>query len=143
MIGHEIQGHRRQDSRGDQALVQGPHDVGSAAQAHEIRPDDRSNQANRTDHHRIHQELAHLQTGNAVNQRQNHGGPNRYDIGFKQVSRHACTVADIIADIVGNHSRVAGIIFRNACFDLPHQVSANIGPLGENAAAKTGKDGNQ
>ncbi len=40
-------------------------------------------------------------------------------------------------------ARVARIVFGNARFDLAHHVAADIGALGEDAAAQTGEDGDQ
>ena len=65
------------------------------------------------------------------------------DIGFEQVGGHAGAVADIVADIVGDHRRVAGIVLGNSGLDLADQVGADVGGLGEDAAAETGEDRNQ
>ena len=51
--------------------------------------------------------------------------------------------AHVVTDVVGNHSGVAGVIFRNAGFDFTDQISADVSAFGENAAAQTGEDGNQ
>src|SRR6185437_17027414 len=51
--------------------------------------------------------------------------------------------ADVVSHVVGNDSGIARIIFRNTGFNLAHQVGADIGTLGEYAAPKTGKYGNQ
>ena len=64
-------------------------------------------------------------------------------IGLEQVGRHAGAVADIVADVVGDDGRVARIILGNAGFDLADQVGADVGALGEDAAAETGEDGDQ
>jgi hypothetical protein len=74
---------------------------------------------------------------------ENHGGDNGHRIGFEQVGSHAGAVADIVADVVGDRSRVARIVFRNAGFNLADEVAANVGTLGEDTAAETGEDGNQ
>ena len=74
---------------------------------------------------------------------QHHGGDDGHHIGFEQVGGHAGAVADIVADVIGDGGRVARIVFRNAGFDLAHHVAADIGTLGEDAAAETGEDRDQ
>ena len=74
---------------------------------------------------------------------QNHGRDGGHRIGLEQVGRHAGAVADIVADIVGDGRRIAWIVFRNAGFDLADQIAADVGALGENAAAKPREDRNQ
>ena len=72
-----------------------------------------------------------------------HGDPDRDDIGFEQVRGHSGAVADIVADVVGDHRRVARIVLGNPGFDLADQVGADVGGLGEDAAAETGEDRHQ
>ena len=55
-------------------------------------------------------------------------------VALEEVGRHPGAVADIVADVVGDGGRVAGIVFGDALFDLSHQVGADIGCLGEDAA---------
>ena len=64
-------------------------------------------------------------------------------IGLEQVSRHARAVADVVADVVRDRGGIARIIFRNAGFDLADQIATDVSTLGEDAAAKTGKDRDQ
>ena len=75
--------------------------------------------------------------------RQQHGGDDRHGVGLEQVGGHAGAVADVVAHVVGDHGRVAGVILGDAGFDLAHQVGADVGALGEDAAAETGEDGDQ
>ena len=75
--------------------------------------------------------------------RQHHGRDDRHRVGLEQVGRHAGAVADIVADVVGNGRRVARIVLRNAGFDLADQIAADVGALGEDAAAETGEDRDQ
>ena len=75
--------------------------------------------------------------------RQHHGGDDGHRIGLEQVGRHAGAVADIVADVVGDGGRIARIVFRNAGFDLADQIAADVGALGEDAAAETGEDRDQ
>jgi hypothetical protein len=74
---------------------------------------------------------------------QHHGRDHGHGVGLEQVGGHAGAVADVVTDVVGDHRRVARIIFRNAGFDLADQVGADVGALGEDAAAETGEDGDQ
>ena len=66
--------------------------------------------------------------------------PSGHDIGLEQIGGHAGAVADIVADIVGDRRRVAGIVLGNSGLDLADQVGADVGRLGEDAAAETGED---
>ena len=64
-------------------------------------------------------------------------------VGLEQVRGHAGAVADVVADVVGDHGRVARIVFGNAGFDLADEVGADVGALGEDAAAETREDRDQ
>ena len=75
--------------------------------------------------------------------RQNHGGDGGHRIGFKQVGGHAGAIADVVADVVGDGGGVARIVFRDAGFDLADHVAADVGTLGEDAAAETREDRDQ
>ena len=72
-----------------------------------------------------------------------HGGDDGHRIGLEQVGGHAGAIADIVADVVGDHGRVARIVLGNAGLDLADQVGADVGALGEDAAAETGEDRDQ
>ena len=74
---------------------------------------------------------------------QHHGGDRGHRIGLEQVGRHAGAVADIVADVVGDGRRVARIVLGNAGFDLADEIAADVGALGEDAAAETGEDRDQ
>ena len=69
-----------------------------------------------------------------------HGDADGHDIGLEQVGGHAGAVADIVADVVGDHRRVAWIVLGNSGLDLADEVGADVGGLGEDAAAETGED---
>ena len=88
-----------------------------------------------------HQRVA--QRRGEEDRRQQHGGDDGDDVGLEQVGRHAGAVADIVADVVGDHRRVAGVVLGNAGLDLADQVGADVGALGEDAAAQPGEDGDQ
>ena len=72
-----------------------------------------------------------------------HGRDDGHGIGLEQIGGHAGAVADIVADIVGDHGGVARIILGNAGLDLADEIGADIGALGEDAAAETGEDRDQ
>ncbi len=74
---------------------------------------------------------------------QQHHRHRRHGIGLEEVGGHAGAVADIVADVVRNHSRVTGIVLRNAGLDLAHNVGADIGGLGEDPASEAGEDRDQ
>ena len=57
-------------------------------------------------------------------------------IGFEAVGRGADRVARIVARAVGDDAGVAGIVFLDLEDDL-HQVGADVGNLGEDAAGNT------
>ena len=78
-----------------------------------------------------------------IDRRQHHGRHDGHRIGFEQVGRHAGAVADVVAHVVGDRGGVARIVLGNSCFDLAHHVAADVGALGEDAAAKTGEDRDQ
>jgi len=56
-------------------------------------------------------------------------------VGFKAVGGGTDRVAGIVSGAVGDHARVAGIVLFNLKDDL-HQVGADVGNLGENAAGE-------
>ena len=64
-------------------------------------------------------------------------------VGLEQVGGHAGAVADVVADVVGDHRRIARVVFGNAGFDLADQVGADVGALGEDAAAESREDRDQ
>ncbi len=64
-------------------------------------------------------------------------------IGLEQIGRHAGAIADIVAHIVGDGGGIARVVFGNSRFDLADHVAADIGALGEDAAAETGEDRDQ
>ena len=74
---------------------------------------------------------------------ENHGRDHGHRVGLEEVGGHAGAVADIVADVVGDRGGVARIVLRNARFDLADEVAADVGALGEDAAAETGEDRDQ
>ena len=54
---------------------------------------------------------------------------------LEQVRGHAGAVTDVVADVVGDGGRVAGVVLGDARLDLADQVGADVGRLGEDATA--------
>jgi hypothetical protein len=85
-----------------------------------------------------------LPSGGHHHQRaQHHGGDQRDRVGLEQVGGHAGAVAHVVAHVVGDHGGVARVVFGDAGFHLAHQVGADVGALGEDAAAQTREDRDQ
>ena len=55
----------------------------------------------------------------------------------------AGAVTDVVAHVVGDHTGVAGVVFGDTGFDFTDQVGADVGALGEDAAAETREDRDQ
>ena len=69
-----------------------------------------------------------------------HHGDRGHGVSLEEVRRHAGAVADVVADVVGDHRGVARVVLGDACFDLADEVGADVGRLGEDAAAESGED---
>ena len=133
------EGDRRQAAGHDQALVERPLDV-AGSRAHGVGADDRRDQRHAADDQRVDRDGAGLAEGQDAEQ---HHGDRGDGVGLEQVGRHAGAVADVVADVVGDHGRVARVVLGDAGLDLAHEVGADVGRLGEDAAAQTGEDGDQ
>ena len=66
---------------------------------------------------------------------------DRAHVGLEDVGAHAGHVAYVVAYVVGDHARVARVIFGNACLDFPHQVAAHVRCFGVDAAADAREQG--
>jgi hypothetical protein len=64
-------------------------------------------------------------------------------VGLEQVRRHACAVADVVADVVCDHGRVARIVLGDPGLELADEVGTDVGCLREDAAAQSGEDGDE
>ena len=125
--------------------------VGAVAALHEERTDDRGDHAHEGDGHREHQELDDAGvTGVGCREatadgegREGHRGDDRAGVGLEEVGTHAGDVADVVADVVGDGGRVAGVVLGNARFDLADEVGADVGGLGVDAAADAGEQGDR
>ena len=74
---------------------------------------------------------------------QDQGGDERDGVGLEEVGRHAGAVADVVADVVGDGRRVARVVLGDALLDLADEVGADVGSLGEDAAADSHEHGEQ
>ena len=70
-----------------------------------------------------------------------HRRDNRSRIALEEVGAHAGDVADIVAHVVGDGGRVAGVVLGDARLHLAHQVGAHVGGFGEDAPADPGEQG--
>ncbi|MCY1289337.1 hypothetical protein D9M70_384260 [compost metagenome] len=133
----------RQHAGDDQTPVESAHDRIVGTELDEEGADDRSDDAGCADGQRIDHDRREQRRAGEEDRRQHHGRDDRDGVGLEQVGRHAGAIADIVADVIGNRCRIARIVFRNAGLHLADEIAANVGTLGEDAAAETGEDGNQ
>ncbi len=143
-VAHQPVGDRREGSRGDdagdgEALEQRPLDV-VRVRAHRVGADDRGDDRGAADDQRVQRHAGRLVEGQDAQQDHRDGGDR---VGLEQVGRHAGAVADVVTDVVGDRGRVARVVLGDPRLDLADQVGADVGGLGEDAAAKTGEDGDQ
>ena len=141
----EAERDQREHAGDGRAAIQRVHDLAAFARLHEERADDRGDDRDRAEHQRI-QHVAHVEAAVGCREQQaaeHHRRDDRDRVGLEQVGRHAGAVADVVADVVGDHRRVARIVFGNAGFDLADEIGADVGALGEDAAAETREDRDQ
>ena len=100
--------------------------------------DDRADDADGADDQRQQQALR-AERGLAEDQRGDQGD----GVGLEQVGGHAGAVADVVADVVGDGGGVARVVLGDAGLDLADEVGADVGGLGEDAAADTHEHGEQ
>ena len=139
-VGDRVEGGGRDQAGDDHAPVEGALDpVGRGADAE--RADDRGDDRDAAQHEREERDLAgELGEGEDAEQ---HHRDGRDRVGLEQVGRHAGAVADVVADVVGDHGRVARVVLGDPGLDLADEVGADVGGLGEDAAAESGEDGDQ
>ncbi len=116
--------------------VERPVDRGQAALGGpwpaQVHTDDGGQCADRRDDEREHQALR-PERDRAEDQRRD----QRDRVGLEQVGGHAGAVADVVTDVVRDRGGVAGVVLGDVVLDLADQVGADIGRLGEDAAADT------
>ena len=140
-VGDEPETDRRQGARDHQAAVERVHDLAALARLDEIAADDRRQDREAAQHERIGDRDLRLHRHQQCAQQ--HRRDDRHRIGLEQVGRHARAVADVVADVVGDHRRIARVVFRDARLDLADEVGADVRALGEDAAAKAREDRDQ
>ena len=138
-VRHREERQRGEHAGGDQALVQSAFDV-AGPRAHGERADDRGDDRDRAEHERVERDSRLLVEQQHAQQHHCDRGDR---VGLEQVGRHARAVADVVADVVGDHCRVARIVLGDPGLDLADEVGADVGGLGEDAAAETGEDRDQ
>ncbi len=140
-VGDDVEADRRDDAGDDQAAVERVHDLAAVARLDEVAADDRGEDRPAAEHQRV----GHGGLGVALEQQraQQHRGDDGHRVGLEQVGRHAGAVADVVAHVVGDHRRVARVVLGNAGLDLAHEVGADVGTLGEDAAAQPREDRDQ
>ena len=80
-----------------------------------------------------------LEGGDAEDDRRHQGDL----VALEQVGGHAGAVAHVVAHVVGDGGRVAGVVLGDAGLDLADEVGADVGRLGEDAAADPQEQGEQ
>ena len=71
--------------------------------------------------------------------RRSSSSPPRADVGLVEVRPHTGDIADVVADVIGDNAEVAWIVLGNAGLDLADEIGADVGRLGEDAAADAGE----
>ncbi len=135
----KVKRHQRQHACNGQALVKRGHDVFHAGAG----LDKKASHDGRNDGHCTQCQGVKHRAGPRVGKQQsaqNHSGNQGDGIGFKQVGGHACAISHVVSHVVGNHSGVARVVFRNSSFYLANQVGADVGPFGENTSTQAGKN---
>ncbi|VXB37794.1 hypothetical protein LUTEI9C_150031 [Luteimonas sp. 9C] len=146
VVRHQLGGDRpeqrgRDDPRHDDALVQRAHDRAAGLHLDEEGADDRGQDGGAAEHQRIQHAIG--TDGRCHQEAEQHRRDHGDRVGFEQIGRHARAVADVVTHVVGDHRRVARVVFGNAGFDLAHQIRADIRALGEDAAAQAREDRDQ
>ena len=130
---------RREHGGDEDRLVERVHDRAVAPDACEEGADHRGEDRDAADRER---EQLEVQAREGLRGEQHHG--HRGDgVGLEQVGGHAGAVADVVADVVGDHGRVARVVLGDPGLDLADQVGADVGGLRVDAAAESREDRDQ
>ena len=126
-----------------EAPIESIHDFAAGARFDKVAADDRGQDGYAAEHERVDRRIqGDLRIGEqqcAENDR----GDDGHRIGFEQVGSHAGAVADVVTDVVGDHRRVARIVFGYAGFHFADEIGAYVRAFGENAAAQTRENRDQ
>ena len=89
------------------------------------------------------QRVVHDLRRREVDGAEEHDGDERDRVCLEEVGRHAGAVADVVAHVVRDHSRVARVVLGNPGLDLADEVGADVGRLRVDPAAETGENRDQ
>ena len=129
----------RREHRGDEdALVERVDDRAALADPGEVDPDHRGEDRDAAERERVDRQVPERER-----RPEQHHGDRGDRVGLEQVGRHAGAVADVVADVVRDHGRVARVVLGDAGLDLADEVGADVGGLREDAAAEAREDGDQ
>ena len=106
--------------------------------AREPRADHRSEDRDAAERERVEREVRRLEV--RADQHHRDGGDR---VRLEEVGRHAGAIADVVADVVRDHGRVARVVLGDAGLDLPDEVGADVRGLRVDAAAETREDRDQ
>ena len=122
--------------------VERVHDVAAGLHTRELDADDRGDDRDAADRERVEPEALARERSRGRDAEQHHrdGG---HGVRLEQVGRHAGAVADVVADVVRDHGRVARVVLRDPRLDLADEVGADVGGLRVDAAAEPGEDGDE
>jgi len=70
------------------------------------------------------------------------GGDHRSHVGLEEVGTHPCRIPYIVPDVIGDHPRIPGVVFRDPGLHLAHQVRPDIRALGVDSSTDAGKKSN-
>ncbi len=124
---------RREQRGDDDGLVERVDDrVLAPADAGEERADHR-----REDRHAADGEREEVDLAGRELRPEEHHRDRRDGVGLEEVGGHARAVADVVADVVGDHCRVPRIVLGDAGLDLPDQVGADVRRLRVDPASES------
>ncbi len=130
---------RREHGRNENGLVERVDDRAAAPEAREEGADHRRDDGDAADGERQEYEIGRRELQRA----EEHDRDRSHRIRFEQVGRHSRTVADVVADVVGDDRGIAWIVLGNSGLDLPDEIRAHVGCFGEDAATEAREDGDE
>ena len=123
---------RHQCARNYEQFHQRRSDVVFVVDADQQLGDKTDRDAHGADQNRIQQCVGVVGEGDGAD---HHRRASALSAGAEQVGAHTGDIAHIVAHVVGDHRRIARIVLGDALFHLADQIGADIGRLGEDAAA--------
>ena len=140
----EAHRHRDEEQAGDDdgdedRAVERVHDVPAGPHTRELHADDRRDDRDAADRERVEPEArARLRRRGADAEEHHRDRGDR--VGLEQVGGHTGAVADVVADVVRDHGRVARVVLRDPGLDLADEVGADVRGLRVDAAAESCED---